>query len=64
MSAQQRPINAQILCYLSPAARAHLDELVASGYDIDLAFSILEGIIPDSQLFDLTDSEVENGKAS
>jgi hypothetical protein len=50
-------LNDKILCYLTPEANAALKEMVAAGFDQDLALSILEQLWPEESIFELEVNE-------
>lgn len=56
--------NAQILCYLTPEARLQLEVLKAQGVDEDLALTLLEQLVPESQLFDIDAEDSSHGTAT
>lgn len=49
------PMNDKHLWALRPEAKQALDELVAKGMDRDLALTVFESLVPETEIYDLED---------
>lgn len=59
-----RPLHANIECYMTPKARETLEKLTAIGLDQDLAWTILERLCPEEQLYELPSEDDGEGPVS
>lgn len=48
-------MNDKHLWALRPEAKQALDELVAKGMDRDLALTVFESLVPETEIYDLED---------
>lgn len=52
------PLQKGLIDYLGPFAKQEYDSLTKNGLDPDLAFSLLESIVPEEELYDLPPKKV------
>jgi hypothetical protein len=55
-------VNSLMLCYLTPEARNALNSLKDKGVDEDLALTLLETLLPESDVYHIEDDA--NGPAT